>query len=296
MYGFLKLLSAIFCRMPRSMALALGTLMIRPFALLNIRRKAVCFKNMEILLAPGLSEKEKSGLVSGMYCHFGKCLGDFMRLSFYKKQWPAHLIDYEGKEEFLSAYARGKGIILITAHLGFWELLFACMNQMGVKGTAVVKDIRNKGINRFIMEQRDMGSVFALHKKNSAQEIIKFLKKGGLLGFILDQNMNSELGAFVDFGSEKACTLSAPALLAARYDVPVFGGFVIRTPDDRYQMVFTPEIRLVKSGNREEDLIANTQIFSNVIRDMIRRYPEQWIWLHKRFKNRPEGSPKLYGG
>ncbi len=295
MYGFLKFLSGLFCRMPRASALVLGTLLIRSFALLNIRRKAVCFKNMEILLEPAPSEKEKHCLVSGMYHHFGKCLGDLMRLSLYKKEWPAHLIDYEGREAFLSAYARGKGIILITAHLGFWELLFACINQMGVKGTAVVKDIRNKGINHFIMEQRDMGDVFALRKKNSAQEIIRFLKKGGLVGFILDQNMNTELGAFVDFGSEKACTLSAPALLAARYEVPVFGGFVVRTPGDRYRMVFTPELQLVKTGNREKDLVSNTQIFSNVIRDMIRHYPEQWIWLHKRFKNRPEGCPKLYG-
>ena len=294
MYGFLKILSRLFCRIPRTKALALGMKMVHLFAFFNSRRKAVCFKNMEILLGKDISEKEKERIFSGMYRHFGKFIGDFMRLPLYKKEWPAHLIDYEGKEEFLSAYGRGKGIILITAHFGFWEFPFACLNQMGVKGSAIVKDIRNRGLNRFIMEQRDMGNVFALHKKNSAQEILKNLKKGELVGFILDQNMNTDYGVFVDFGSEKACTLIAPALLAARYEIPVFGAFVVRTAEDRFRMIFTPEIQLVKTGNRAGDIAANTQIFSNVILSMIRQYPEQWIWLHKRFKNRPEGLPKIY--
>lgn len=294
MYGFLKLLSRLFCRLSRANAFALGKQIARLFALFNLKRNKVCYKNMEILLGKNLSDKEKGLLVSGMYQHFGKFIGDFMRFPLYRKEWPSHLIDYEGKEAFLSAYARGRGVILITAHFGFWEWEFACLKQMGVKGTAVVKDIRSKALNRFIMEQRDLGDVYALHKKNSAQEIIRLLKKGEAVGFILDQNMNTDFGVFVDFGSEKACTLSAPALMASRFGIPVFGSFIVRTPEDRYRMVLT-EIQTVKTGNREKDLVANTQIFSDAILSMIRKYPEQWIWLHKRFKNRPEGMPKLYG-
>ena len=294
MYVFLKLLSGFFCRISRKNALALGGMLVKLFALLNVRRNSVCYKNMEIVLGGNLSDKEKEGLVSGMYRHFGKFLADFLRFPLYKKEFPDDLLEYDGKEALLAAYNLKKGVIFITAHFGMWEFQFSCLKQVGIKGTAVVKDIRNRGLNRFIMEQRDLGEVYALHKKNSAQEILRILKRGEAVGFILDQNMSTELGVFVDFGSEKACTLSAPALLASRFGIPVFSSFIVRTENDRYRMVLR-ELKPVKTGNRAQDLVVNTQIFSDAVLEIIRQYPEQWIWLHKRFKNRPAGMPKLYG-
>ena len=289
----LRFLAWLVCRMPRKPALALGKFLGGIFYYLQSKRHKICLKNMDILLGSEVSPERKRELTHKMYGHMGKNIVEFFRMPLYVKEFPGPLFTVEGIEHWEAAVKKNKSVFVLTAHLGLWEFAAVGFSILGAKSSFITKSLRNASLNEFWMNHRKIGNVHPIDKKNSSKAILQCIKSHEPLGFILDQNMNLDNGVYVDFGTRKACTLNAPAILARRYDVTVIGAFVIRGEDDRYRFIITPEIPLLKTEDAEGDITANTQNYSNLIRDFIIRYPDQWIWMHRRFKNQPDGS-KIY--
>ncbi len=233
-------------------------------------------------------------LIKTMYQNMGKNMAEFLRLPLYTKTWNKHLFILDGLEHLETVRAKGKPAIFLTMHLGFWDFVPVGISLLGQKGCYVVKEMHHKGVHTFWENYRDVCSVKPLVKKNSSSEILNALKRKEWVGFIMDQNMNADFGLFVQFGKKKACTLNAPALLARRYGLPVLAFFTLRQKDDTYRFVITPEIPQQKSRNLHDDLQVNTQRISDLMQAFILQYPEQWIWMHRRWKNQPENSEYLY--
>jgi KDO2-lipid IV(A) lauroyltransferase len=291
----LKALSAFFCRIPRSSAMKLGGMLGRVFGLANVRRNAVCAVNMDIVLEKKRSPEAKKRLIRRMYVHMGKHFAEFLRLPRYFRESLPHWVHVEGREHWTTILEEKRGAIIILSHLGCWEMLSPVFAKLGVsRGAVVVKPVRNRAMNAFVRETRGLGTIRFIEKKHSARRLLAMLKENVPVGFILDQNMNLDHGVFVPFGKKKACTLSAPAMLALRYRLPVFGAFLVRTEDDGYRLILTPEIRWETSGNFKQDILTATRTFSEMIREKILEYPEQWIWMHKRFRDRPRGEDPVY--
>ncbi|MBN2143363.1 MAG: lysophospholipid acyltransferase family protein [Candidatus Aureabacteria bacterium] len=294
MIYLLKIFAALICRLPRGVALSMGKLFGVILSSCQFRRKSVCFINMDILYEPVLSSSEKISLRKKMYVHMGKNLVEFLRLPLYSDGFSGPFMTMEGKENWDSAMKKGKSVLVVTAHLGFWDLLTVAFFYLGVKSSFVTKELRNKTLNEFWMSYRKFGSIQPIDKKNSSRALIQCIRNKDPIGFIMDQNMNLDSGVFVQFGNKQACTLNAPAILARRYDLPVLAAFAVRLPDDHYRFIITPEMPLIRTDNPGKDAIINTQTFSDTIRSHILKYPDQWIWMHRRWKTRPVGEPRVY--
>jgi KDO2-lipid IV(A) lauroyltransferase len=132
-------------------------------------------------------------------------------------------------------------------------------------------------------------------KDNPVRELLRAMKAGATVGILIDTNMTPPEGVFVDFFGVPACTASGLARIALRTDAAVVPGFTVWDPVLRkYRLRFEPPVTLIRTGNNDADIVANTALFTKVIEDVVRRYPEQWLWVHRRWKTRPPGQPSLY--
>ena len=122
--------------------------------------------------------------------------------------------------------------------------------------------------------------------------MLRALKQNGILGILIDQNVDWYEGVFVDYFGRPACTTDGLALLALHTEAPVLPGYMVRLPDGRYRLVFGPEVEVIRTGDRDADILANTQRFTKVIEQIVRRYPDQWLWVHQRWKTQPCQVPR----
>ncbi|EKD28211.1 MAG: hypothetical protein ACD_79C00386G0004 [uncultured bacterium] len=291
MIFLLKVLSKFFCFLPRHMGLKVGVFIGFLFRMANFKRNKICKRNMGIILGD-ISVERAETITKKMYENLGKNFIEYLRLPLYGKNLSPELFSIEGVEHLENVLKKKRGCIVITGHLGLWEIAPLMFSKFG-KAAVIVKKIRNEKIDRFINYLRSFQNTRILTKKNSSKEIISLLKENALIGFVIDQNMNTDFGVYIKLGNMQACTLSAPALLALRYNVPVLCSFLVRIDDDNYKLIITPEIELIKTGDIKNDIKENTQEFSKVLEDCILKYPEQWTWMHRRFKNQPDGL-KIY--
>lgn len=201
-----------------------------------------------------------------------------------------------GAWERAIARAGQTGAVILTAHFGNWELLAYVHGLLGHPITLVHRAMRNRIFDEAITAVRAGAGTRAIKKRAAAKEALRTLKQHGMVAIPADQNQIFSYGVFVDFFGVPACTTPGPARLAMLTGAPIFPVFLVREGDcNRHRIEVLPEIEMVTTGDRTADIRTNTQRCTAVIEDMIRRYPEQWIWFHKRWKTRPPGEPKLYG-
>jgi KDO2-lipid IV(A) lauroyltransferase len=184
--------------------------------------------------------------------------------------------------------AQTRGVIVLTAHLGNWELLAHAHGLLGHPVTLIHRPMRNELVDDAIVAVRARAGTRTIPKKAAAREAIRVLRRGGILAIPSDQNQTTRYGVFVDFFGVPACTTPGVARLAALTGSPVYPVFILREGDsERHRIEILPPVEMISTGDREADIVANTQRCSRIVEDMIRRHPEQWIWFHKRWKTRP---------
>jgi KDO2-lipid IV(A) lauroyltransferase len=185
--------------------------------------------------------------------------------------------------------------VILTAHFGNWELLAYLHGLLGHPVTLVHRAMHNPLFDRAIGGIRGRAGTRAIQKKSAAKEAIRTLRQKRILVIPSDQNQTRSFGVFVDFFGKPACTTPGATRLAMLTGAPVFPVFLVREGEGpRHRIEVLPEVEMVSTGDREADVVTNTQRCSAVVESMIRRYPEQWIWFHKRWKTRPIGEPQLY--
>jgi KDO2-lipid IV(A) lauroyltransferase len=200
------------------------------------------------------------------------------------------LVTIEPKADWDHAVARARetGAIVLTAHLGNWELLAHAHGMLGHPVTLVHRPMRNELVDDAITAVRARAGTRAIPKKAAARQAIRALRRGGIVAIPSDQNQTTRYGVFVDVFGKQACTTPGVARLAALTGAPVYPVFIVRDAESgRHRIEIQPEVEMVSTGDRAADIITNTQRCSRIVEEMIRRYPEQWIWFHKRWKTRP---------
>ena len=251
------------------------------------KHRKIVFQNLNIAFGGEKTETEIETLAKAV---FSNTIRIFFEYAWYYTRQP---IDYNthfcihGTEHLKNAIKKGKGVIVILAHLGNWELLAAFASMIGLPATVVYRPIKSNAVNRFVIENRNRTGVelFPLH---GALDAVKgALAKGIMVGLLVDQNSGHRRGVFVDFFGKKACTGKGPAKLAMSTGAPMIPVFLHR---DATQFVFEihPELPLVNTGNEQADIRHNTQVYTSAIETVVRRYPEQYFWLHRRWKTRPK--------
>jgi KDO2-lipid IV(A) lauroyltransferase len=205
------------------------------------------------------------------------------------------VVVYEGFENYERARARGKGVLFLTAHFGGWELSAFTHSMHGHWMHVVVRPMDNPYLDRLLRDYRTMHGNKIVDKDDFVRGLLAAMKAGEVVGILMDTNMTPPQGVFVDFFGIPACTASGLARIALRTDAAVVPGFTIWDPLlGKYRLRFDPAVELIRTGQLEADIVANTRQFTHIIEDYVRQYPEQWLWVHRRWKTRPEGEKGLY--
>ena len=235
---------------------------------------------------PEKSTSEILGIVRRMYANLGMNLAETLRLGKVTDEFLRQSIEIEGEELARVALQKNKGAIVLTAHFGNWDLLATIVPRLGYPLTVISKNIKNKGVNEFWMGLRRRFGVKFVPAHNSYRTCLTALRKRELVGFILDQNMINTEGIFVDFFGKPACTTPGLAYMSAQSGAPVLPVFMIRRENGRHLVKVLPP--LDPPPDREPETIRSfTRDCTKVIENMIRLYPDQWIWLHRRWKTKP---------
>lgn len=201
----------------------------------------------------------------------------------------ADYIRYEGFEHYAAAKQAGKGVLFATAHMGNWELSAFAHGWLTEPMNVVVRPLDNPYIDEFVERRRALSGNRIIAKKDAAREILKALKRNEPVGILIDQNAGLDDGVFIDFFGTKACAGSAFARLAAHSGAAVIPGFALWSSEEqRYILRFYPPVPMTG------DAAADTERIHSVFEQVIREYPDQWLWFHRRWKTRPPGEPPLY--
>ncbi len=270
----------------------LGDVMFRLFR----KYRMVCLDGLTIAFGDDYTEEEKLELARSSERNLARTIIDFLRFGAYTKEELLSLAkEVEGRESLEAATEKSEGgIIGLCAHLGSWEYAGAWAVASGWSVSAVGKEQRDPGVTRVMLNQRaKVGMKHISRTKRGTPEVIRTLRtKGAMLGLISDQNGGNE-GIFVDFFGVQASSVRGPAFLAVKYGVPVIPIFAV-WDGDYYRIEILPEVEVTVTGDDERDILENTQRFQKVIEGMVRKYPGQWLWAHRRWRTRPPGEPPIH--
>jgi KDO2-lipid IV(A) lauroyltransferase len=198
-------------------------------------------------------------------------------------------------EHDLAARDKGRGVLVLTGHLGAWELSSFYHSLMGYPMSLVIRRLDNPLVDGFVNGIRSMHGNRVIHKDDFARGLLTAMHRGETVGILMDTNMTPPQGVFVPYFGVEACTATAMARVALKTNAAVLPGFLVwEAAEGRYVLRFGQELELVRTGDAETDIVANTALFTATIEAYVRRYPEQWLWVHRRWKTRPEGEGKLY--
>lgn len=250
------------------------------------RRRRITMDNLKHAF-PEKSQKDYNNIMFNMDRNLGYNIVEFLRLPIMKQPYFDKYIEFEGLENLDAALTKGKGVFILTAHFGNWDLVAASTVVKGYPINLVTKYLKNEMLNDLWLGYRKKLNVNIMYREGSLRQIIKHLKKNEGMGFVLDQNTRRTEGVFVNFFGRPACTIPSLATLAQRLETPVVPCFMIRKKGPYHKVVFEPEVPFEKKATLEETVVHNTQRYTDVIERYIRAYPDHWIWMHRRWKTQP---------
>ncbi len=226
------------------------------------------------------------GIVRRVYANLGMNIAELARLPAASDETIRSLITIEGEEIAREALRRGKGALILSAHLGNWDLLCTFVPRLGYPLTIITKDIRNKALNEFWMAIRERFGLKFVPAHNSYRQCLHALKRNELVGFIFDQNMIADEGIFVDFFGRPACTSPGLAFMSAQSGAPVVPAFMVRQEGGRHVIRILPAIE-PPPDRKPETIREFTQRYTRIVEDVVREHPDQWIWIHRRWRTQP---------
>jgi len=276
--------------LPRPVARWKGAVLGRLVYLLAGRLRWTGLRNLELAM-PEMPVEERRRTLKRLYRNLGWQLAEFCRMERYTRENTANWIRYEGLERFLAAEARGRGVLILTGHLGAWELSSFYHSLMGHRMGMVIRRLDNRRLDGFVNRIRCLHGNRVLHKDDFARGLISAMRAGESVGILMDTNMTPPQGVFVDFFGRPACTASGLARVALKTGAAVVPGFLLwEEKERRYVLHFGNEMAIEATGDSESDMLALTQRCTSEIEAWVRRYPDQWLWIHRRWKTRPDGT------
>jgi KDO2-lipid IV(A) lauroyltransferase len=280
--------------LPRPMARFVGRIFVLlAYSVRTPLRRTAMF-NLKLAF-PEWNDAKRKEVIRGMVRQIGWMAGEFSQFPRYTRKKIEQIVILDGFENFDAARRRGKGVLFLTGHMSAWELAPVAHALFGYPLYFPVRPIANRRVDALINRYRCLCGNRPIEKNRSARAILKVLGKGETVGILSDHNTSLEEGVFVNFFGIPASTTSGLARIALRTDAAVVPGLLSWDEDRRkYRLRFEPLIEIVRTGNEEADVVENTARFTRVAEDYIRAHPEQWLWVHKRWKTRPPGEKPIY--
>jgi KDO2-lipid IV(A) lauroyltransferase len=293
-YALAWLIIKILGGLPRSLSRGAAISLSWTIYLVHVRLRHVGMRNLRLAF-PEKTRRERARILRGVFTSLGRQLAEVCLFPTYTLENVGKVVVYDGFENFERALSRGKGVLFLTAHLGAWELSAFTHSLYGHPLHIVMRPLDNVYLDRLMRRYRTMHGNSTVDKDDFVRGLLSAMKAGETVGILMDTNMTPPQGVFVDFFGIPACTASGLARIALRSDAAVVPGFTVWDPALRkYRLRFDPALKLIRTGNDDADVLANTALFTKVIEEYVRKYPDQWLWVHRRWKTRPAGEAALY--
>jgi KDO2-lipid IV(A) lauroyltransferase len=280
--------------LPRPLARAAGARLAALAFLFRPPLRRTALFNLRLAF-PEWTDAKRRRVVRGLVRHLGWMAGEFSQFPKYTCENIERIVVLDGFENFAAAERRGKGVLLLTGHMGAWELAPFAHALYGHPLHFLVRSIDNARVDALVNRYRCLSGNAPIEKNQSARAMLKILREGGTVGILADQNTSLEEGVFVDFFGLPASTTTGLARLAPHTGAAVVPGYIYWDAAlHKYRLRFEPAIGLVHTGDDATDIRENTARFTRVIENYARRHPDQWLWVHKRWKTRPPGEKPVY--
>lgn len=263
---------------------------------LDGRHVKIGMRNLAIAF-PAKSERERARILRASYVNLGRAGAEYVRLGGLFHRRLARRVSYRNLDLWndISARHPGKGALVLTAHFGNFELLPAAHAMHGYQISLVHHTQSFAAGDALVTFVRERAGVEMIRKHSAARAVLKAILGGDLIGIPFDQNAKRSEAIFVPFFGELAATSSGLARIAMKLDAPVVPAFIIRQPDMRSHVIeLSPEIPLARTGDTDADVAENTARFVSAVQSVVGRYPEQFLWTHRRYRTRPRGMPPIY--
>jgi KDO2-lipid IV(A) lauroyltransferase len=244
---------------------------------------------------PDITESERLRILRGCFQNLGRLLVEFAHFPELNRVNISQFVIHDGLENYLEGLRRGRGVIFMTAHFGAWELSSFAHAVYGYPLHFVVRPIDNSRVEALISSYRVASGNMPIQRRSATRDILKALRRNEAVGILFDQNTTRSEGVFTEFFGVPAATTPSIALLALRTGAAVVPGFLIWDEKlRRHRLRLDPPVQLCTSGDLDRDVLENTKRFNQILEGYIRQYPDQWLWIHRRWKTRPEGEPEVY--
>ncbi len=293
MYTLIKLFFNMLGLIPRPVAIGMANAIGRIWFRVDGKHRRIALDNLTAALNGEKSAREISALARQTFKQLSRIP---FEIGWGIRQDPKKSRQYfrvTGLDHMKTVLAKRSGALVLAAHIGNWELIPLVSAMYRVPLGIVYRPLDFEPLNQFFEKNRGHLGAELIPTKRSMRKILNFLKTGGCVAVLMDQNVDYYEGVYVDFFGKRACTNKGLALLARKTGAPVFPAFLVREPDG-FRAVIGPEIPFIRTGDKTKDLENNTLAYNRVIEDFIRLYPDQWLWVHQRWKTKSYHSwPRL---
>ena len=273
--------------LPRNTARAIGRGLGRVWAALDRRHLAIAADNLRRAF-PEWREEQVQRTARAVYVHFAQVMLELLWMPGRGRDELMSFVDGFGVEGAAAAETSGRGYIFVCAHFGNWEIHgISHAWRTGRPFGVIARPLDNPALDARLCGVRTMSGNTVIYKRRALQQVMRLLREGKGVAILIDQNVQEDDGIFVDFFGRKAATTTVAAALAVKTGAYLIPSYAELQPDGRYRAVCEPPLAWTPSGNRDEDVRRLTQQMTAVIEGWIRRRPEQWLWMHRRWKTRP---------
>ncbi|MEZ5403132.1 MAG: lysophospholipid acyltransferase family protein [Bryobacteraceae bacterium] len=287
-YAATRAVVATLAHAPRPLAERLARVYASLLDAVIPRLRRTALTNLALAM-PSLDAAARTRIADGSFASIGRILLAMARFPSIGSANVREWIDYDGREHYDRALEQGRGVLFATAHLGNWELSAFAHAIMAKPMHIVVRGLDNPRVDALVARLRKLSGNHVIDKRDFARGILRALARNEAVGILIDQNVAASEGVFVDFFGVKACVSSGIARIAARTGAPVIPGFAVWDRGlGRYVLKFYPPVAITG------DEPADTAAIHGALEAAIREYPDQWLWMHRRWKTRPPGGPPVY--
>lgn len=272
---------------PEGVALWIGRQIGRCAYFLDFEHRYVAIENLKLAFGGEKNKDQIRDIALRTFQNLGMNLVEFLRSPGLDTEKLLEKVELEGRSHVEEAVRRGKGIIFILGHIGNWELLGRMTRIFGGNLMAIARPLKkNARLDRFIEEVRRSSGLEVLSSKRVARQVISALREKKMVGILIDQREKRSEGVEVSFFGKNASTTPASAFFALKTGASVVPVYAIRLKGGRHRFVAEAPVELIRTGDKAEDLRVNTQRHTEVLESIIRRYPDQWFWVHRRWERK----------
>lgn len=266
----------------RRIAGILGDLVYR----LDAKHRNIALNNLALAFGNVKSQGQIEAIARQVFSNLFLIIFEIGWMMHWKPIQIQRKVQFSGWDNYRRTLRKGRGALMLLAHTGNWELLPVVVPNVGVPVNVLYRPLDFKPLDRFFRDIRSRLGARMISTRRSARKVLRALEHNEVVAVLMDQNVDWYEGVFVDFFGRRAATNKGFAMLALKTGVPVLPMFIIREKD-RFRVEVWPEIPLIRTGDRTKDIEQNTQQYNDVIEQFVRKYPDQWFWVHQRWKTRP---------